>query len=176
MSKINRPFRINVGFIIGGQIGIVRDFDFAYPHIALSPYLEVSNLKGVATISRNPQGLLVEARFEADTELTCSRCLEPFMAHINWDFIDNYVFPQKRKQEEDLIVPMDGYLDLQEQVHDYASLAIPLRPICKPDCRGLCPVCGENRNLTNCEHPIEETPPDDGPSQSPFSVLKDLLQ
>ncbi len=170
MSRHHRPFRINVGFIIGGQIGVARDFDFAYPQLALSPDLTIQELDGVATVSRNPQGLLVQANFQARLQAVCSRCLEPFILPIQWQFIETYVFPQKRKTEDELLVPMDGYIDLGEHVHDYALLAIPSRPLCSPTCKGLCSVCGENRNQRDCGHHAQ--PPD---ANAPFAALKDLL-
>ncbi len=172
MSRQNSPFRINVGFIIGGQIGVVRDFRFGYETIHLSSDLHLQQLDGLASVSRNPQGLLIQARFQAQTEATCSRCLAPFPLALQWDFIETYVFPQKRKSEEELLVPMDGYIDLGGHVHDYALLAMPSRPLCRPDCKGLCPVCGVNRNHQSCQHQATSHTP----TNSPFAALKDLLE
>ncbi len=172
MSRQHRPFRINVGFIIGGQIGIARDFDFVCESLPLAPDLTIQQLRGLATVSRNPQGLLVQAHFQAQLQTACSRCLSTFPLALKWQFIETYVFPQKRKTPEELLVPMDGYIDLGDHVRDYALLAIPSRPLCSPECKGLCPVCGENRNQRECHH--HSAPPEE--SSSPFASLKDWFE
>ena len=45
---------------------------------------------------------------------------------------------------------MDGQIDLDRVVETETTLAIPMKPLCDPGCRGLCPVCGVNRNLNPC--------------------------
>ncbi|NCP16799.1 DUF177 domain-containing protein, partial [bacterium] len=67
-----------------------------------------------------------------------------------------------------LILPEDGYIDLEPLMREYALLEVPISPVCKPDCKGLCPVCGEDLNLVNCGHQA-------GGSESPFAALKPLL-
>jgi uncharacterized protein len=54
--------------------------------------------------------------------------------------------------ESGLLVPEDGNIDLGPIVREYLMLEYPLKPLCKPDCQGLCTVCGENLNLGTCEH------------------------
>jgi uncharacterized protein len=70
--------------------------------------------------------------------------------------------------ESGLLAPEDGQIDLEPLLREYALLEIPISPLHSPDCKGLCPVCGENLNKTDCGHRPE---PD-----SPFAVLKDLLK
>ena len=70
--------------------------------------------------------------------------------------------------ESGLLVPEDGQIDLEPLLREYALLEFPISPVCKPDCKGLCPVCGENLNRTDCGHRPE--------TDSPFAVLKDLLK
>jgi uncharacterized protein len=67
-----------------------------------------------------------------------------------------------------LLLPEDSHIDLAPLIREFALLEIPISPICKPDCKGLCPVCGENLNETDCGHRPES-------NDSPFAVLKDLL-
>jgi uncharacterized protein len=56
----------------------------------------------------------------------------------------------------------------QPLIREYALLEVPINPVCKVDCKGLCPVCGENLNQADCGHK-------DLNEESPFSALKDLL-
>lgn len=169
MSKHRSPFRINVGFLISGQIGVSRDFDFSFPSITLPSELKLEDLSGVINVGRTPQGLIVTANFKAFTQATCVRCLEDFSLPLTWQFTEMYAFSRKQTTESELLVPMDGYLDLGELVNDYAVLAIPISPVCSPDCKGLCPVCGVNRNETDCGHHTDDS------GESPFAMLKNLL-
>jgi len=56
--------------------------------------------------------------------------------------------------ETELVVPDDGYINLAPLTRDYLLLELPIKPICRPDCKGLCPVCGVNLNETICEHHV----------------------
>ncbi len=66
------------------------------------------------------------------------------------------------------MVPETGLLDLEPLVREEMLLAIPINPICRLDCKGLCPICGGNLNETLCTHEDEEI-------DSRLSVLKTLL-
>lgn len=51
-------------------------------------------------------------------------------------------------------IPEDGNIDFGPILREYLLLEMPIKPLCKPDCKGLCTVCGENLNLTTCEHQL----------------------
>lgn len=146
------PLRINVGFLIYQPIGTYRDFDFDIPVVQLSPDFEVNTLKGTAHISRTPQGLLVEADFSGNLIQECVRCLEEYTQPLHTKLSELYAFRYRRNTESDLYVPEDGQIDLAPLARDYLLLEMPIKSICRPDCKGLCSVCGENLNDTICEH------------------------
>jgi len=146
------PLRINVGFLVYQPIGTYRDFDFELPVVQLSPDFEINNLNGTAHISRTPQGLLVEAEFSGSLTQECVRCLEEYAQPLHTKFSELYAFRYRRNTESDLYVPEDGQIDLAPLAHDYLMLEMPIKSICRPDCKGLCSVCGENLNVTICEH------------------------
>ena len=128
---------------------------------------KVDDFQGTARFDRTPQGLLSQGNFEATTELECVRCLDPFSQPLKWSFTDLYAFDRRSLSESNLLVPEDGQIDLEPLLREYALLEIPISPVCRPDCKGLCPVCGANLNKTDCGHRPE--------ASSPFSALKDLL-
>ena len=130
--------------------------------------LTVRDFIGVARFSRTPQGLLLQGDFTAFVELECVRCLESFSQPLKLSFTDLYAFDKRNISESNLLVPEEGQIDLEPLIREYAYLEFPISPVCQPDCKGLCPVCGENLNHTDCGHRPE---PD-----SPFAVLKDLLK
>ena len=168
MANPRRPLRLNVGFLIKAPIGTSRDFDFDYEKVRLGDDLNVRELVGTARFGRTAQGLLLQGEFSVEADLECVRCLDLFPQPLKWSFTDLYAFSKRSISESNLLVPEDGQIDLEPLLREYALLEIPISPICKPDCKGLCPVCGENLNKTDCGHHPE---PD-----TPFAVLKDLLK
>ncbi len=146
------PLRINVGFLIYQPIGTYRDFGFDLPVLQLSPDFTLDTFTGNAHISRTPQGLLVEGDFSGNLLQECVRCLEEYSQPLHTIFSELYSFRYRRNTESELFVPEDGQIDLGPLVREYLMLEMPIKSICRPDCKGLCPVCGENLNYTICEH------------------------
>ena len=169
MTNPRRPFRLNVGFIVHQEVGYKHEFSFEYEQIQISDDLDLRHFEGLATIGRTPQGLIVQADFSADATLECVRCLNEFEQTLHWNLTELYAFNEKSVSESDLVLPEDAHIDLQPLIREYALLEFPINPICKPGCKGLCSVCGEDLNQNDCGHrDIEEN--------SPFSALKDLLE
>ena len=69
--------------------------------------------------------------------LECSRCLEEFKYNVSIDFESSF---DKDTYETDIL----------EQIRENLILNIPMQPLCKQDCKGLCQVCGKNKNISNC--------------------------
>jgi uncharacterized protein len=95
--------------------------------------------------------------------------LEPFELPLSIDFTELYAFNKRSVTDSGLLVPDDGYIDLAPLVREYLLLDFPINPVCKPDCLGLCTVCGNNLNETKCDHGDQDIDPR-------FAVLKDLLE
>lgn len=146
------PLRINVGFFQNQPIGSYRDIHFEFPEIELPPDLQLNQFSGVVHISRTPQGLLFEGKFAASTQLECVRCLESFDQSLETEFSEVFAYKDRNFTESGLYVPEDGNIDLSPMIREYFMVAIPIKPLCKLDCQGLCTVCGENLNLSTCEH------------------------
>jgi uncharacterized protein len=167
VANPRKPLRLNVGFIINAQIGYSRDFDFDIPLLTAGDDLTLADFKGLAKIGRTPQGLLVQGNFTGNAKQECVRCLSEYEQPLEWEFLELYAFDRKSVTESGLIVPEDAHIDLQPLVREFALLEFPIKPLCKPDCKGLCMVCGENLNEHDCGHR-----PD---NDSPFAALKQLL-
>ena len=103
-------------------------------------------------------------------ELDCSRCLESFRVPIDATF-DVLFLPSvantgdgqddREVGDEDLGVSFykDDTIDLGEVIREQFFLALPMKPLCREDCQGLCPVCGQNRNREACECQAEWVDP-----------------
>jgi uncharacterized protein len=168
MVNPRRPFRINVGFIIHEEVGAHYEFPFEFQQIRLSDDLEMQNFKGLVEISRTPQGLLVQGKFSGKIPLECVRCLKEFSQLLHWNLTELFAFNEKSVSDSGLIIPDDAQIDLETLIREYALLEVPINPVHDPDCKGLCPICGQDLNIADCGH----RPQDD---ESPFSVLKKLL-
>jgi uncharacterized protein len=146
--------RINIGFLIAQSAGTYREFAFDLPELAVEDDQELifTAVKGSSIISRAQQGLLVQGNFSAETPSTCVRCLNDFQLHIKTDFDELYAFKEENATDSGLMVPENGYIDLKPLLLEYLLVEIPINPICKDDCAGLCPECGCNLNVIHCEH------------------------
>ena len=92
--------------------------------------------------------------------LACSRCLERFEApgDLTIDLLylpdtENRGGEENEIAEEDLSIAFyrDNQIDLLQMVHEQCQLALPMKPLCRDACRGLCPVCGANWNERSCD-------------------------
>ena len=139
---------------------------------AVSLRAVVAGLEGTAASVRGPvevdgdvegirEGVIVHADVVAEVVAECSRCLGPVHDRIDVEvrevFEDRQTFDAGTEGE---IYPLDrDEIDLEPMVRDAILPELPVVPLCRPDCRGLCPVCGENRNETDCDCAVEETDP-----------------
>lgn len=113
----------------------------------------------VLEISRTAGGWAFHLRFSARLEGTCVRCLG--RASIEAE-VDAREIEEPASEDEELRSPyVDGLeLYLARWAHDALILAMPAQPLCREDCRGLCPVCGESLNDTDPAAHEHEQPRD----------------
>ena len=168
MTNPRKPFRLNVGFIVHEEIGYSHKIPLEFDNAVLGDDLELYNFEGMVTIDRTQQGLILQGEFSGGTTLECVRCLKEFEHLLKWDFAELYAFTEKSVSESGLIMPEDGHIDLAPLLREYALLEIPIKALCKPDCKGLCIECGQDLNKLDCGHSQHD-------EDSPFATLKDLL-
>lgn len=111
-------------------------------------------------ISRTAAGYAMRLRFAGHLRGPCVRCLE--RARIELE-VDSREVDQPASRDEELLSPYveEGIVDLARWAHDALALALPDKPLCRPDCAGLCPVCGESLNDAEegaHDHPREPDP------------------
>lgn len=152
MSHPRYPLRINVGFMINEPIGSFRELDFQFDEVTLLSELQLTDFNGTIRINRTPQGLLLDGKFTAKVVGQCVRCLEDHDQVLETGFQELFAYHSRHTSEEEYFVPEDGFIDLELLVYENMIIDIPIRTLCKPDCKGLCLECGTNLNLSNCEH------------------------
>jgi uncharacterized protein len=112
-----------------------------------------------AEIRREGQQFRLVGRLSTTLECACSRCLDPFtipvQAALDTVFLPaaaNAGAPEQEIADEDLGVSFyrDDVIDLGELMREQFYLALPMKPLCRAECLGICPVCGNNRNVEPC--------------------------
>ncbi|WP_078955116.1 DUF177 domain-containing protein [Streptomyces griseus] len=111
------------------------------------------------------EGVLVTGTARASAEGECVRCLEPVELELDADFQEMFSYPDsddrgrvktaadgEDDEDEDMIPLEDGMFDLEPVLRDAVVLALPMQPVCRDDCAGLCSDCGINLNENPDHH------------------------
>lgn len=109
------------------------------------------------TIHKDEERFRFEGRLSTRVELDCSRCAEPFAVPVATSFELRYL-PQALAGQKDAdpdddpttTFYSDDRIDLGQIVREQCYLALPMKPLCRPDCQGLCVQCGINLNTERC--------------------------
>lgn len=139
----------------------IEPFSFAGEAYPVQPdplgvHLDISRTTG--------DGYALRLRFDASLSGPCMRCLEPAAPVFTVDAREvSQPTESRRHQDEasdELTSPYveDGVLDLSGWARDALALTVPASLLCRPDCAGLCPVCGVNLNEAGPDHNHEPTP------------------
>jgi DUF177 domain-containing protein len=116
-------------------------------------------LTGPVRLMHTQGGVLVQGVLHAQATLSCSRCLEPVAVSLDVELeeifaptIDILTGRLVPNEEEDRALWIDDrhILDLSEVLRQDVLLALPMHVLCREECRGLCPVCGQNLNQESC--------------------------
>jgi len=158
----------NVSQLLKGPIGAVQEKVIDEDISAWQDDLGcVGPAVGLARLLRTDAGILVQGRIGTKVRLTCSRCLAEFeivmQTAVEEEFRAGGQFATDHRnsaEEADPALQIDDLhtLDLREVVRQQLLLALPLHPVCRPECAGLCSQCGEDLNKGPCGCTREEDP------------------
>jgi uncharacterized protein len=100
------------------------------------------------------EGILVTGRVRGRMQLRCARCLKEFEEGLEVAVSEMFVRAPDPEGDDYPLDP-EGFLEPEQMVRDTVGLELPFSPLHSPDCMGLCPVCGGDRNLGECpgDHP-----------------------
>jgi uncharacterized protein len=117
------------------------------------------------------EGILVTGRVEGSASLRCARCLTDFEGDVSLDVCELFTTPGHELPEGEAYKVQGGEIDLEPMLRDALVLALPLNPVCKEACRGLCARCGRDLNQGDCD--CEE--PEIDPRWAELSALREKL-
>jgi len=150
--------QINVAQLLKAPIGSTRDYEIKQV-IDITGDGASSLVQGKVRLLRTDRSILVKGTLDTGVELTCSRCLSPFNYSLTINIEEEYYPTADVDTGAAVPVPDEPgcftidenhVLDLTEAVRQYALLAIPMKPLCREDCAGLCSYCGHNLNRGPC--------------------------
>jgi uncharacterized protein len=167
----------NVSQLLKSDVGQTRVYDFQGEEPIDLDEGVASKLSGRVKFILTNFGIIATVSAAATLHLTCARCLEPFHTPAAIAFDEEYRstldiatgLPSRTpRSDASSLISQSHNIDLGEAIRQNLVLAMDLIPLCRDDCRGLCPTCGVNRNAEDCRcAPDEES--------SPFAVLQALL-
>jgi uncharacterized protein len=114
-------------------------------------------LKMTVKLDKSPRQILLQAEMQVQGVFDCDRCLEQFHKQVGGKYSLVYIQGDRstvdvKKEEEIQVLSADtNYIDLDEDVRQYIYLTVPAKLLCKEDCKGLCSVCGVNKNYKHCK-------------------------
>ena len=159
--------QIDVSQQLKAPIGSLRNYDVSEVIDIFGDGIN-SQVQGKFSLMRTNRGILVKGTLHTELEITCNRCLDLFSCPLTLnleeecfpttDVVTNASLPIP--DEPGCFVIDEHYiLDLTEAIRQYAVLAIPMKPLCRQDCAGLCSHCGHNLNQGACDCPTQVADP-----------------
>jgi len=139
---------INVSQLLKQPIGSVQRYRIS----------ETGNapIRGEVSLLRTDRGIFVSGILETTLQAVCSRCLSSFEQPLTLNIEEEYL---SKAEEGAFTIDENQEIDLGEAVRQYAILALPMKPLCREECAGLCPSCGHNLNLGPCGCPPSDIDP-----------------
>lgn len=143
----------------------IHDLDFAGPVESVGlrdPFFGEYELK--VKMDKSHSQIVLDCSLWVKAKFVCDRCSEEFVKVIDNDFKLTYMYAKEAASKNDnlnlyYITPETDKINLKEDIKEYALLSIPMKRLCKEECKGLCPRCGKNLNDGPCECKNDEINP-----------------
>ena len=157
--------QFNVAQLLKASPGEERTYTFDEQE---NRYEELAaDVHGDVRLMRTDRGILVMGEIQTAVNCECSRCLAKFTLPIEFTVEDEYLptidvntgLPVGKPEDESLVIDEHHILDLGETVRQYAIIQMPMKPLCREACAGICPTCGKDRNRSRCTCPTETKDP-----------------
>ena len=150
---------MNVAQLLMEPSGSRREYQLD-ERISLFDDAEEQQVTGRVALLKTNKSIWVSARLTSNVDCECGRCLTLFSQPIRMGLEEEF-FPvlnpvsgaREKPLSDDgeyLYIDENHTLDLSGTLREYASMVVPMKPLCKPECAGLCQKCGANRNESSC--------------------------
>lgn len=151
--------RLNIGSLVGNKGDfLTAEEEVSAKFIESLPDVErvIKPLVVKLTVTNSGEGYLVEGKLQSEVVLKCSRCLKPIQKKIEIAIDEEFLnqrpdVDDAESLQEEIPVVEGNELDLTSLIKEMALMSIPMKPVCDPDCPGLCSNCGANLAESQCE-------------------------
>lgn len=110
-------------------------------------------------MDKSAHQIVIDFDVDVKTHLICDRCNSEYDAELTNHFQLSYLFIKDAVRLEEFNVkylsPDEDKINIDDDVYEYIELAIPMKKLCREDCKGLCPRCGTNLNERQCNCHLE---------------------
>jgi uncharacterized protein len=153
--------RFDVTQLLREPEGAHTDVELDLGSQRLSNDLSVNAIKGRLTLWRTEKEVLVRGTLFVDFDLECGRCLSPTPTTLRIEVDERFrqAFAGAPQDEQVFPIDADKQIDLRPVLQDLTVLSVPMHIVCRPDCAGLCPVCGQDLNVGSCDCETKEIDP-----------------
>jgi len=149
---VNKIMKFNLASLLKEPVGSQASFDLDKAQQRLAEDLCVDFVRGTVDFTRINKGISGEGQLRSQIQLECARCLETFAQPLDLHLEAQFgSYPMKPQGETIFPIGGKGILDLTAALREHVLLDLPMRPLCKPNCRGLCVECGKNLNEETCD-------------------------
>lgn len=151
--------RYNVATLLREPIGAIREYEIDDVVLVDEELPRQEHVAGTVTFLRTGEGVLVTAHLAGIEHDTCSRCLVDVALPIRIDFAEEFypavdlrtgVPVPAPENPEAFRIDDEHTLNVEEPIRQCWTSALPMQPLCRPECRGLCGRCGQDLNLGPC--------------------------
>jgi uncharacterized protein len=144
--------KFNLARLLEEPVGSKMSFDVDEAQQRLAEDLCVDFVRGIVEFTRTNRGIFVRGQLRSQIQLECARCLETFGQPLDLHLEAQFGLPPINPQRGPIfLMGVNGILDLTEALREQIVLDLPMRSLCRPDCRGLCVQCGKNLNEGPCD-------------------------
>jgi len=165
-SNSQSPYKVNL-HELPRRAGEMKTFhlQFAAPEPIGIPMLAIKAGQEIEIDFRAEavsDGVLISGQITSEAVGECGRCLNELKQEIDQEFRELFLYESRKSEEEDddeLFVIDGDIADIEVPIRDAVVLAMPLNPLCKADCKGLCSECGERMEKLGPEHSHEKVDP-----------------
>jgi uncharacterized protein len=144
---------LNVGFLLKEGPGYSREFNFQHHEPLRVEDVIITQLNGLLRLTRTRQGIVLQGDLLTQSSIECVRCLADTSLPFNISISELFIYPPPFPLDpyNPYFVDEGGFIDLSPIVREEGILAVPMQALCRPDCKGLCSICGQNLNEGTCE-------------------------
>jgi uncharacterized protein len=158
-GSIMKPASVSLDAVLDEPLRFAAPLQLGVAALDREPLVAISPLEMSGEVMRIEGGYALTARLVYDGQLECSRCLEAYPFHEE-DAFSLVLYPRKpeargeevelAREDLDALFFDDPVVPLAPIAEERVQMALPMKPLCRPDCKGLCVGCGKDLNQGPC--------------------------